>query len=117
MSQTVVSGLIENISEIVPGLYLNNLGVVSYANVFNRDRVTVHTAHRSRNVDPDRVDNPISLEDQGPAPVVLFYRDAAERSPVVAPRVERCCPYTGPPSGPLSIEPSAVLLPTGTVWV
>ena len=67
---------------------LNNLDLLSDVNVVNRDRVTVHTADRGCSVDLYRVDNPISLEDQGLAPVVLFYHHAAERSPLVAPRVE-----------------------------
>ena len=67
---------------------LKNLDVVSYVNVVNRDRVTVHTADHGRSIDPDRIEDPISLEDQGLAPVVLFYHHAAERSPSVAPRVQ-----------------------------
>jgi hypothetical protein len=33
-----------------------------------------------------------------------------------ADKVMSVCPYTGPQTGPLSMDPSAVLLPTGTVW-
>ena len=69
-------------------LLLNDLDTISDVNVVKRDRVTVHAADHGRNVDLNRVADPIPLQDEEPAPVVFSYHDAAERSPISTPHLQ-----------------------------
>ena len=70
-------------------LLLDDLDVISDVDVVKRDWVTVHAADRGRNVDLHRVGDPIPLQDEELAPVVFSCHDAAERSPIGAPRVQQ----------------------------